>query len=50
MQPGPHRLNSNATVDRKRDATLRDILWARQLAKPRAERSHPIERTDTIAA
>ena len=45
MQPGPARLNSNAAADRKRDATLSDIFWARRLAKPRAERSHPIERT-----
>ena len=45
MQPGPHRLNSNAAADRKRDATLSDIFWARRLAKQRAERSHPAERT-----
>ena len=45
MQPGPNRLNSTAAPDRKRDATLRDICWARRLAQPRAERSHLAERT-----
>ena len=45
MQPGSHRLNSNAAADRKRDASLSDIFWARRLAKQRAERSHPAERT-----
>jgi hypothetical protein len=33
MQPGPHRLNSNAAVDRKRNAAVRDIFWARRSAE-----------------
>jgi hypothetical protein len=45
MQPGSNRLNSNAAADRKLDAALSDIFWARRLAKQRAERSHPAERT-----
>src|SRR5512138_2232105 len=48
MQPGPHRLNSNAAADRKRDATLSDTFRAQRLAQPRAERSHPAERTSAI--
>ena len=50
MQPGSHRLNSNAAADRKRDAALRDIFRARRLAEQRAERSHPTERADATAA